>query len=190
MPSTIDSTADLTTTELYLFPVHPPRPLLLYQIILGARLPSAGSAVLRLALYRITNARLLQKRPRTGLGARLNFALVSEFGVTYAAFDEANSLYVSYTDVSNTTGFRRVSGTLERSFMIDPSQLFAIGVAAIGATVRVGAPTSLVDQPGFRCDSQNPGGDATFPRSPSATFSARTPSLELVDAIGMASLGG
>ena len=187
MTSSIETYGSYSTSHLYLFPLVPDRPVPLYRVILGARLASAGTATLRLALYRIENLNLSLHRPRTILGTALSYVFVDELAVRYAEFEA--SAYTDRTAITNTSGWFRVLGTLEPTVRIDPDIGYALAIAPSVATVQLAAPTALIDQPGVEATNQNPG-TAAFPRNPTANLTARTPAFTLLSKAGAAAYGG
>jgi hypothetical protein len=187
MPQAIDNLDTYAPTHLYLFPVSPPAPLQLFRVLLSASLASPGEAWTRLALYRVEHP--IMRRTRTSLASALTFAFVAEFAVRYFEFDTfLTNDFVEHSSITNTVGFWRVSGELERTFQLEPGISYAIAVAPRGQTVQLAAPTAFTDDPGFRASNQNP--DGAFPLEVATDQIARTPAITLLSPRGAAILGG
>lgn len=174
------------TAHLYLLPFEPIS-MDLYKVVLNGRLAAAGSATVRLALYRIAQPLgILQRRtPITG-ASPISVDFVREFEIEYSAYSAPT--WTVAAAITSTSTWARIVGKLEPEkellFEID----YMLGLAVRQQTVDLAAPTLHGDMPAYRCSSQNPGVGG-FPNAPSIDRVVRTPAMTLLSARRAATLG-
>lgn len=183
------SSQTYATTHLYLFPIHPPK-MDLYEIVLSARLASAGSATARLALYRIAQPLGVISRQPPVLGASpISVDPIVEFDVSYMEFNAFTTPQWSITpSITNTAGWSRILGKLDPTHYLEPDVAYMIGLAARQQTIELATPTDFPDMPAYRCSNQNPG-PLAFPAAPSIDQFTKTPAITLLSVRGAATLG-
>ncbi len=182
------TSATYTTNHLYLFPL-PAREMKmeLYRVVLGAQLASAGSATLRMALYRLSQAvGTYARRPSISSLSPLVLDPLAEMSVEY--YNLATGSVVAAAAITNTTGWFRAAGTFERTRELELDVVYFLGLAVRQQSVVLAAPTDLADMPSYQASNQNPGAGA-FPATPTLDAIVRTPAMTLLSPYGAATFG-